>query len=206
MIDRKCPVPTCQYSVKPDSRQVKPNLLKHIKRMRESEKYQPNAPHPHIDLDDAILGFKSRISRGELQHFNAEERQKRKKDLRNESQRRRREQSREEAKEKAAAHGDATHWKLYDKTTSYARMATSKRRLEENYQFLPTDALLASDDMGGLFCFYLHFFLGVTIPEDLDQQLHGVAFLVEGLRVSYPSADGETFRTVSDFYSVCNYR
>jgi hypothetical protein len=109
MIDRKCPVPTCQYSVKPDSRQVKQNLLKHIKRMRGSEKYQPNAPHPHIDLDDAILGFKSRISRGELQHFIAEERQKRKKDIQNESQRRRREQSREEAKGKAAAHGDATH-------------------------------------------------------------------------------------------------
>jgi hypothetical protein len=115
-------------------------------------------------------------------------------------------QSREEAREKAATHGDATHWKLYDKTTSYARMAASKHRLEENYQFLPTDALLASDDMGGLFCFYLHFFLGVTIPKDLNQQLHGVAVLVERLGASYPSADGETFRIVCDFYSVCNYR
>jgi hypothetical protein len=174
--------------------------------MRTSEKHQPNAPHPHLDLDDAIVGFKSRISREELQRLDADERHKRKKDLRNESQRRRREQSREEAREKAAAHGDATHWKLHDKTTSYAGMAASKRRLEENYQFLPTDALLASDDMGGLFCFYLHFFLGVTIPEDLDQQLHGVAVLVDHLRASYPSDYGETFRTVSDFYSVCNYR
>jgi hypothetical protein len=108
-----------------------------------------------------------------------------KKNLRNESQRRRRDQSREEAREKAAAHGDATHWKLYDKTTSYARMAASKCRLEENYQFLPMDALLPSDDMGGLFCFYLHFFLGVTIPEDLDQQPHGVFWLtVYGLHIS----------------------
>jgi hypothetical protein len=86
----------------------------------------------------------------------------------------------------------------------YARMAASQRRLVENYQFLPMDALLASDNMEGLFCFYLHFFLAVTISKDLDQQLHGVAVLVERLRASYSSADGETFRTVWDFYSVCN--
>jgi hypothetical protein len=133
--------------VNPDSRLVKQNLLKHIRRMRESEKHQPNAPHPHLDLDYAIVGFKSRISQGELQRLGSDERHKREKDLGNESQRRRQDQLREEAREKAATHGDATHWKLYDKTTSYARMATSKRRLEENYQFLPTDALLASGDM-----------------------------------------------------------
>jgi hypothetical protein len=174
--------------------------------MRESEKHQPNVPHPHLDSDVAIVGFKSRIARAELQRLDSDELHKRKQDLQNESQRRRRDQSREEAREKAAGHGDPTHWKLYDKTTSYARMAASKRRLEENYQFLPTDALLASDDMGGLFCFYLHFFLGVTIPEDLDQQPHGVAVLVDRLRASYPGDDGEMFRTVCDFYSVCNYR
>jgi hypothetical protein len=52
--------------------------------------------------------------------------------FRNESQRRGRKQSREEAKEKAGTYGDATDWKLYDKTTSYARMAASKCPLEEN--------------------------------------------------------------------------
>jgi hypothetical protein len=60
--------------------------------------------------------------------------------------------------------------------------------------------------MGGLFCFYLHFFMGITLPEDLDQQLHGVAVLVDRLRASYFSDDEETFHTVCDFYSVCNYR
>jgi hypothetical protein len=73
---------------------VKQNLVKHMGRMRNSEKYQPNAAHLHLDLDDAILGFKSRISRGEFQRLDADERHKRMKNLRNESQRRHREQCR----------------------------------------------------------------------------------------------------------------
>jgi hypothetical protein len=71
-----------------------------------------------------------------------------------------------------------------------------KRRLEENYKFLPADTLLASDEMGELFCFYLHFSLAITVPEDLDEQPNGVAALIERLRAAYPGDDGETFRAV----------
>jgi hypothetical protein len=81
-------------------------------------------------------------------------------------------------------------------------MAAAKHRLEENYKFLPADTLLASDEMGGLFCFYLHFSLAVTVTEDLDQQPNGVAILIERLRAAYPGEDGQTFCTVGAIYSV----
>jgi hypothetical protein len=47
-------------------------------------------------------------------------------------------------------------------------MAATKRRLKANCKFSPSHTLLASDEMGGLFCFYLYFSLAVTVTEDLD--------------------------------------
>jgi hypothetical protein len=87
-------------------------------------------------------------------------------------------------------------------------MAATKRRLEETYTFSHTNVLLASDEMGGLFCFYLHFSLGVTVPENLDQLPNGVSTLVERLRTAYPDEHGEGFRTVGVIicnHRVCNY-
>ncbi|KAA8893396.1 hypothetical protein FN846DRAFT_896012 [Sphaerosporella brunnea] len=157
----------------------------------------PHASQPHLNLNDGSFGYKPRISQRELECLSVEERNKRRKDIRNHHQRRRRELSKEKAKEKAAAYGDITHRRRFDKTAEYSRMAATKRRLEENYNFSPTDTLLASDEMGGLFCFYLHFSLSVALPEDLDEQPNGVAALIERLRAAYPCKDnGKTFHTV----------
>ena len=165
--------------------------------MRAEEKRAPHAPQPHLNLNDASFGYKPCISQRELECLSVEERNKRRKDIRNHHQRRRRELSKDKAKELAAACGDVTHWRRFDKTAEYSRMAATKRRLEENYKSSPTDPLLASDEMGGLFCFYLHFSLSVAIPEDLDEQPNEVVALIEHLRAAYPCEDdGETFRTV----------
>lgn len=195
----------CQYSVKLGSQSVKDNLIRHIRKKREAEKRAPHAPQPHLNLNDVSFGYKQRISQRELGCLSVEERDKRRKDIRNQQQRRRRELSKEKAKEQAAAYGDVTHWRLFDKTAEYSRIAATKRRLEENYKFLPTDTLLASDEMGGLFCFYLHFYLSVTVSENLDEQPNGVAALIERLQAAYPGEDGETFRTVGPVYFVCHY-
>jgi hypothetical protein len=181
---------------------VKENLIRHVRKMHLQEKRAPNAPQPHLNVDDQSIGYKPRISHRELERLSVEECNKRRKDVRNEHQRRRRELSKEKAKEQAAAYGDVTHWRRFDKTAEYSRMAAAKDRLKENYKFLPADTLLASDEMGGLFCFYLHFSLAVTVTEDLDQQPNGVAILIERLRAAYPGQDGQTFRTVGAIYSV----
>jgi hypothetical protein len=181
-------------------------MIRHIREKREAEKRAPHSPQPHLNLNDESIGYKPRISQRELKRLSVDERDKRRKDVRNQHQRRRRELSKEKAKEQAAAaYGDVTHWRLFDKTAEYSRMAATKRRLEENYKFLPTDPLLASDEMGGLFCFYLHFSLSVAVPEDLDEQPNGVAALIGRLRAAYPGEDGETFRTVGPVYFVCHY-
>jgi hypothetical protein len=185
---------------------VKENMIRHIRKKREVEKRAPHAPQPHLNLNDESIGYKPRISQRELKGLSIEERDKRRKDVRNQHQRHRRELSKEKAKEQAAAYGDVTYWRRFDKTAEYSRMAATKRRLEENYKFLPTNPLLASDEMGGLLCFYLHFSLSVTVPEDLDQKPNGVATLIGRLRAAYPCEDdGETFRTVGLIDFVCHY-
>jgi hypothetical protein len=135
--------------------------------------------------------------------LSVDERVKRRKDLQNAQQRRRRELSKKKAREQAAAYGAVTYWRRFDKTAEYSRMAATKRCLEANYKFSPTHTLLASDEMGGLFSFYLYFSLAVTVTEDLDQQSNGVRILVECLRAAYPGEGGETFRTVGAIYSPC---
>jgi hypothetical protein len=176
-----------------------------MRKIRAEEKRAPHTPQPHLNLNDASFGYKPRISQRELECLSVEERDKRRKDIRNHHQRRRRELSKEKVKEQAAAYSDVTYWRRFDKTAEYSRMAATKPRLEENYKFLPTDPLLASDEMGGLLCFYLHFSLSVTVPEDLDQKPNGVAALIGRLRAAYPGEDGETFRTVGPVYFVCHY-
>jgi hypothetical protein len=171
--------------------------------MRKEEECAPNAPQPHLNLSDEIIGCRPRMSHQELKRLSVDEGVKRSKDLWNAQQRRRRELSKEKAREQAAAYGAVTHWRRFDKTAEYSRMAATKRCLEANYKFSPTHMLLASDELRGLFCFYLYFSLAVTVTEDLDQQPNEVAIFVERLRAAYPGKGGETFRTVGAIYSPC---
>jgi hypothetical protein len=207
-LDCRCPVATCQYSVKPGSASVRQNLIRHIKTMRKAEELTPNAPQPHLHLSPEIIGYRPRMSHQELERLSVEEGAKRRKESRNERPRIRRQLSKEQAREQAALHGDVTHWRRYDKTAEYSRMAATKRRLEETYTFSHTNVVLASDEMGGLFCFYLDFSLCVTVTEDLDQLPNGVPTLVEHLRTAYPDEHGEGFRTVGAIiwnHRICNY-
>jgi hypothetical protein len=64
-VDRKCPVPTCQYSVKLGSLNVKENLIRHVRKMRIEEKRAPNAPHR---LMSRILG-RGTCGRVAIYHF-----------------------------------------------------------------------------------------------------------------------------------------
>ncbi|KAA8892961.1 hypothetical protein FN846DRAFT_896400 [Sphaerosporella brunnea] len=144
-------------------------MIRHIWKMRTEEKCTPHAPQQHLNLNDASFGYKLRISQRELECLSVKERDKRRKDVRNQHQRRHRELSKEKAGEQAAAYRDVIHCRRFDKTAEYSRMAATKRRLEENYKFLHTDTLLASNEIGWLFCFYLHFSLSVTVPQDLDE-------------------------------------
>ncbi|KAA8894286.1 hypothetical protein FN846DRAFT_895222 [Sphaerosporella brunnea] len=148
-------------------------MIRHIRKKRENEMRTPHAPQPHLNLNDESIGYKLRISQRELKRLSIEERNKRRKDVRNQHQRHRRELSKEKAKENAAAYGDVTDWWRFDKTVKYSHMASTKRRLEENYKFLPTDPLLASNKMEGCFCFNLHFSLPGSVPEDLDKKVTG---------------------------------
>jgi hypothetical protein len=96
----------------------------------------------------------------------------------------------------AAALGDVSLYSRLEKTLEYQRKAAEKRWLDENYKFSSSHSLLASEEMGGLFCFYLHFSLAVTVSEDLDQQSDKVATLIQGLRAAYAGNDGDAYRTV----------
>jgi hypothetical protein len=142
------------------------------------------------------VGYTPRIAQADLKCLTPEQRAKRRSDMRSEKQHRRRQHFKHNAKMGAAALGDVSLYPRLDKTLEYQRKAAEKRRLDENYKFAPTHSSLANEEMGGLFCFYLHFSLAVTVSEDLDQQTDRVATLIEGLRAAYSDDDGETFRTV----------
>jgi hypothetical protein len=193
---RQCPVPTCDYSVTPNATKVKENLHKHIAAMRKKEKMASSSLQPHVNFDFSCIGYNPRIGRADLKSLTPEERTKRRSAMRRGNQRCRRQESKQNAKVQAAALGDVSLYPRLEKTLEYQRKAAEKRWLDENYKFSSTHSLLASEEMGGLFCFYLHFSLAVTVSEDLDQQSDKVATLIQGLRAAYPGNDGDAFRTV----------
>jgi hypothetical protein len=187
-------VPNCNYMVPPKARRVKENVLYHIRAARKTEKHA--SLRPHWEFDFARTGYATRIAQADLQCLTPEQRAKRRTDSRKENQRRRRQKSKHQAEVGAAALGDASLYPRLDKTSEYRRKAAEKHRVDEHYKFPPTHSLLASGEMGGLFCFYLHFSLGVVVSEDLDQQPDRVATIILGLRDTFPNDDGERLRTV----------
>jgi hypothetical protein len=157
--------------------------------MRQNEIAKVTASKPHVDFDYTGTGYKPRALRFELNRLTPDERRARLKDVRAASQRLRRQSLRQEAKETASAHGDPTTWRQYDRETQYKRKYAERSRLRKvaESSIGPTDPLLASSDMGGLLSFYLHFSLGISIPEDTDQQPDKRRVLIEMLRALYPN-------------------
>jgi hypothetical protein len=112
-VPRECPVPGCSYAARPnvsDEKKVQNCLFDHIRRARTKEANLKLSSRPHQEYTGySAIGYAPRALQVELRRLDAEQRAKRKKCLRNESQQLRRAASKHTAIAAATEAGDVCH-------------------------------------------------------------------------------------------------